>query len=280
MTGASRRSTTALVAVMLLAVVGGCAGAQSPDPVQACAQGEPPEPSGEPGDAEILLEVASGFGPQDVHTVVYGDGHVATLTDEDERALAMLALPRHIATPYDSGPGAWQGGYLPDCALTQIRDRAEEIVVGDHEFGELTISDSARTFVTYLDADGTEHRVNAYALGSEDGVGGISGAERLARERLLALISVVTENVTATEILPIDELQVDGVVDAVEEDPGGPEWPLAEGLAQTLDERDCVVFTGQDARDVYRFQLDGGFAEVDGSLAVRTLPPGFEGCVE
>ncbi|MBZ2198885.1 hypothetical protein [Occultella gossypii] len=280
MIGGSRRIAAALAALTLLLVVGGCARAQSPDPVQACAEGEVPEPSGEPGDAEILLEVASGFGPEDVHTVVYGDRHVATLTAEDEGALAMLALPRYIATPYDSGPGAWQGGHLPDCALMQIRERAEEIVVGDHEFGEPTISDSGHTYVTYTDADGTQHRVGAYALGSEDGVGGISGAERMARERLLALISVVTENVATTEILPLDELQLDGGVEAVEEDPGGPEWPLEENLAQTLDDRDCVVFTGHDAQDVYRFLLDGGFAEVEGSLTVRALPPGFAGCVE
>jgi hypothetical protein len=279
MTGSSRRSIAPLAALLLL-VIGGCAGAQSPDPVRACADGVVPEPSGEPGDAELLVEVASGFGPWDVHTVVYADGHVATLTTEAEGAVAMLALPRHIATPYDAGPGAWEGGYLPECALTQIRERAEEIVVGDHEFGEPTISDSGRTYVTYTDADGTQHRVGAYALGSEDVAGGISDAERLARERLLALIAVVTENVTTTEILPLEELQLDGVVDAVEEDPDGPEWPLGLSVVDTLDDRDCVVITGQDAQDVYRFLLDGGFEEVEGSLAVRALPPGFTGCVE
>lgn len=234
-------------------------------------------PTSAPGEARVLLTIAEGTSGWDLTTVVYDDGTVALLDEEQEETAtnarsAAAPLPRYAGGPYTDQPGSWHTGYLLPCALAELRQRADNAVFGSPEYGRVAITDSPWTYVTYNNgASRASVEVYAFDTGYTEG---LEWSERRARERLAEMTHFLEANLVSTaETIPVSRVQVDGTGEVGE----GFEWP-GPAVGELLGEQGCGVLREEPATAVYEFAQESGLGEASSELTVRALPPGVSGC--
>ena len=267
--------TAGVAAALAAAVLTGCSVFGLDEETALECPGES-APTSAPGEARVLLTIAEGTSGWDLTTVVYDDGTVALLDEQQQTTSNALGaagpLPRDADGPYTDQPGSWQAGYLLPCALAELRQRADDAVFGAPEYGRVAITDNPWTYVTY-DNGASRASVEVYAFDTGY-TEGLEWSERRARERLAEMTHFLEANLVSTaETIPVSRVQVDGTGEVGE----SFEWP-GPAPAEVLGEQGCGVLTEEPATAVYEFAQASGLGEASLELTVRALPPGVSGC--
>ncbi|UFU03318.1 hypothetical protein LQF12_01515 [Ruania suaedae] len=252
--------------------LGGCSviGVEQQEPL--VCEGESP-PSTSPGESSPLLTLAEGESPWDLVTVVYADGVVVHADGG-----STLAPPRGpgVETPAetDGAQTPWRSGYVLPCVVTELRERAEQALFGNPDFGRISRPDLETTYLRYDDGVSTAAaEAHGHGTGYSDG---LTWSQRRARDDLRGLTDLLRVNLVVTgEEVPVEAVQLDGEI------PDGATlastWP-GPPAAEVLGEEGCGVLAEEVTDEAVQYGLERGLGSAGEDLRLRALPPAVSGC--
>lgn len=262
------RGAAVLAAAALVAALGACQSGPGGPPTTGCT--DETRTAGEPGDAEPLLVLGSaGLGP----TIVYADGAVVMPVDEDHAGAAYLHLPMMMPGYHGDQPGAFEGGWLSDCELAAVIERADVLLTDDVDFGSPQVTDHGSTSVGY---DGGTWSLYAFSRNDPTEWQDLSGAQKRARQDLADLWTIVEDSTHSTGELEIDRLFVH-VYSSIE-DGEVTDWPLDVPVS---DISACLTVTEPAQVEGMLERLDDDsplLEDQDWRLAVVAAAPGVPDC--
>jgi hypothetical protein len=240
---AMRRATALLVLVLL--VLSSCGG--DDDTVGTGASRSSLSTSG-----VIRISVGGGFSP-------YGTDFAAvpTLVLADGTAFTGGAITMQYPGPAISPVST---GRLSSAQVASLLDAAKAAgLTTKRDYGQPGITDVGTTTITVV-LDGTTHTAAVYALGYEDGAGGLTAEQRAAREQVSAFVGKVGDAVssaatglfepTAYQVLSTPSQPASSYPDPKPNqlDWPVPDTPLAEGPCRDLTGDDAAAFRGALAK--------------------------------
>jgi hypothetical protein len=242
-----RRTSAVLLTASLLLALAACGD-----------DGEPVSSGGDPaGDAAtVVLSISTGggFAPvgtdfASVPTLVMGDGTVFT------GGPTTMQFPGPALSPVLTGT-------LASGELDRLLEAAATAGLDEDgvDYGQPGITDVGSTTIT-VELDGTTHTTDVYALGYEDGTGGLTAAQREARAKVQAFVSAASDRVAAAATTALDptayqvQASPSEPASSFTEEPRPNEvaWPFAD-VPLTTD--GCIDLGGADAT-TFAAALDG-----------------------
>jgi hypothetical protein len=239
-----RRATALLVLVLL--VLSSCGG----DDDTVGTGGSRERSSSGSSSGVIRISVGGGFSPYGadfaaVPTLVLADGTAFT------GGATTMQYPGPAISPVSTGR-------LSSAQVASLLDAAEAAgLTTKRDHGQPGITDVGTTTITVV-LDGTTYTAAVYALGYEDGAGGLTAEQRAAREKLSAFVGKVGDAVsaaatdtfapTAYQVLSTPSQPASSFPDP---EPNQLDWPVP---AKPLVEGPCRDLAGADA-DAFRSAL-------------------------
>ncbi|GAB2598661.1 hypothetical protein [Pseudactinotalea suaedae] len=229
--------------------------------------------AGEPGDAEPLLFFGEAtYAP----TVVYADGAVVIPTAAvdgigAQGAAGYLHLPMMAPGFTGEQPGGFVAGWLSDCELDVVIEKAEPLFAPGVDFGEPQITDQASTSFRL---DGTT--ISLYAFDRSDPGHGIGGAQARARQDLADLWTLVEDATELTEQVEVDRLFVHTYGPIADEEV--TDWPLATPISEMPRYGCTSVDDPAEVEAVLAWAGGSGLDDLDWRLAVVAAAPGVPDC--
>ena len=205
------------------------------------------DPSTPASSGVIRISVGGGFSPYGadfaaVPTLVLADGTVFT------GGATTMQYPGPAISPVSTGR-------LSSTQVASLLDAAKAAgLTTKRDYGQPGITDVGTTTITVV-LDGTTYTAAVYALGYEDGAGGLAAEQRAAREKVSVFVGKVGDAVsaaatgtfapTAYQVLSTPSQPTSSYPDPK---PNTLDWPFS---AKPLVEGPCRDLTGADA-DAFR----------------------------
>lgn len=169
-------------------------------------------------------------------------------------------------------PGAFDAGWLTDCELSAVTERADALFTDDLDVGTPMVTDSLSTEVSY---DGRTISVYAFSRGAPTEWSDLSREQQQARQDLADLWTTVEDSAEMTGPVAVERLFVytyDAVSDAEVQD-----WPLSIAPSELPS---CTTVTDPADVEALLDRLDDGplLGSQEWRLAVLTAAPGVPDC--
>lgn len=235
--------------------------------------------AGEPGQAEPLLVFGSlGFAP----TIVYTDGAVVVPDDalgdaaaaaaESAAAALVAAPPRMMPGYHGEQPGGFEAGWLSDCELDVVVERAEDLFTDDLDVGMPQVTDSGSTEFSY---DGRTISAYAFSRGAPTEWNDLSREQQQARQSLADLWTTVEDGAEITGPVAVERVFVYSYGPVADDDV--EDWPLSTAPSEIAR---CTTVTDATEVEALLSRLDDGplLRSEDWRLAVLVAAPGVPDC--
>jgi hypothetical protein len=224
----------------------------TPPPMPAGEGDDPADPSTPASRGVIRISVGGGFSPYGtdfaaVPTLVLADGTAFT------GGATTMQYPGPAIAPVSTGA-------LSSAQVASLLDAAKAAgLTTTRDYGQPGITDVGTTTIRVV-LDGTTHTAAVYALGYEDGAGGLTAEQRTAREKVSAFVAEVGDAVsaaatgtfapTAYQVLATPSQPASSHPDPK---PNQLDWPvpskpLAAGPCRDLTGDDAAAFRGALAK--------------------------------